>query len=214
MRGTRRPGIVKVVRLSIWTVLLLVIAALLTMVIRDRDGVPVAPAGRTNQDAPMPTSPSPSPTRTATPTPPKAPTATPTAIPVQVLNGTELRPPSGPSGPGYLIVKNGTTSDAVIKLVRSTDEGVVRSVYVVRQSDWTIRNIGPGTYRLWFAMGNDWDPVVRRFQRNPRYWQFDDAFEFSVDDDGSYTYWEVTLHPVADGTAETSSLDPGRFNRE
>lgn len=149
------------------------------------------------------------PTATPSPTPPPSPTSSPTAVPVQLLNGQELLR-VGPSGPSTLTVKNGTTQDALVKVVALGSGQTVRTVYVVRQSDWTIPAIAPGSYRLRFALGNDWDPVLQRFQRNTSFAQFEDPFDFEITG-GQYTVWSVTLNPVIGGTAQTDRIGADSF---
>lgn len=152
-----------------------------------------------------------SPTSRPTPTP-VPPTATPTAVPVQLLNGQELLK-VGPLGLSTLAVTNGTTQDALVKLVTAGAKSTVRTVYVVRQSDWTIKGIAPGSYLLRFAVGNDWDPVLLRFQKNISFSAFEDPFDFVVTG-GQYTTWEVTLNPVAGGTAQIDKIDPATFYQD
>lgn len=46
--------------------------------------------------------------------------------------------------------------------------------------------IAPGNYLLRFALGNDWDPVLNRFQKNVSFSVFEDPFEFEYTN-GLYT---------------------------
>lgn len=163
----------------------------------------------TRVDTPTPTPTIAQPTSTPRPPPP---TPTPTVVPVQLLNGQELLR-LGPGGPSTLTVKNGTTQDAIVKLVTVTGRSTVRTVYVVRQSDWTITGIAPGAYRIRFALGNDWDPILKKFQKNESFSEFEDEFDFE-NRNGRYTTWQVTLNPVAGGTAQTDSIDPADFFRD
>lgn len=207
-----RPTIVLAVAVSL---LLVLVAVLTTLLITTDEPSSITGAESVGEASPASTL---APSPTATPNPPTAtatgtalptPSSTPTAVPVQLSNGQELLR-LGTAGQSTLTVKNGTAQDALVKLTRSDTDATIRTVYVVRQSDWTITGIAPGRYLLRFALGNDWDPVLLRFQRNVSFSEFEDSFDF--EDDGlTYTIWEVTLHAVPGGSAETESINAEDF---
>ena len=114
---------------------------------------------------------------------------------------------------GKLHIKNGTTLDAVAKLIRGGTS--VLTVYIKANSNYTIPGISDGIYWLAFAQGLDWDSTTQKFRRNVQYSAFDETFDFTTTEDYQYIYYpefEVTLHPVVGGTAETSPVDPEQFN--
>jgi hypothetical protein len=87
---------------------------------------------------------------------------------------------------------------------------VVRTAFVRTETVSTISRIPDGTYEVLFMFGEDWVPRLGRFCTGPSYSRFDDLFEFDPAYD-RYVSWEVTLHPVVGGTAETSPVDPAAF---
>jgi len=114
---------------------------------------------------------------------------------------------------GKLHIKNGTTLDAVAKLIHGGTS--VLTVYIKANSNYTITDISDGVYWLAFAQGLDWDSTTQKFRRNIQYSVFDETFDFTTTEDYQYIYYpefEITLHPVIGGTAETSSVDPEQFN--
>ena len=113
-------------------------------------------------------------------------------------------------GEGQLQISNGTSYDAVAKLIR--DGASVLTVYIKANSTYTMENISDGTYWLAFAQGTDWNATTQKFNRNAQTSAFDDTFEFETTDT-KYSGWEVTLNPVAGGTAESSSVDPAQFDQ-
>lgn len=134
--------------------------------------------------------------------------------PHSLSNGTVIqRDTSYLYGNGELEITNGTDEDAVAKLIR--DGKSILTVYVGSRKSYTMTSISDGTYWLAFAQGIDWDTMSERFKTSVSYSAFDETFDFATtEDDYSYYYprFEVTLHPVVGGTAETSNVDPALFN--
>jgi hypothetical protein len=112
-------------------------------------------------------------------------------------------------GDGELEIKNGTSLDAVAKLIRNGTS--VLTIYIKANNNYTIKNISDGTYWLAFAQGTDWNSTTQKFNRNPQYSVFDETFNY-ITTDTQYWTFEVTLNPVVGGTAETSDVDPSQFN--
>lgn len=139
---------------------------------------------------------------------------TPTTLAVSLANGTTLKKNTAYLyGDGKLYIKNGTSLDAVAKLIRGGSS--VFTVYIKANSNYTITGVSDGIYWLAFAQGLDWDSITQKFRRNIQYSSFDETFDFTTTEDYQYIYYpefEVTLHPVVGGTAETSSVDPTQFN--
>jgi len=139
---------------------------------------------------------------------------TPTTPAVSLANGTVLKKNTAHLyGDGKLYIKNGTSLDAVAKLIRGGSS--VFTVYIKANSNYTITGVSDGIYWLAFAQGLDWDSTIQKFRRNIQYSSFDETFDFTTTEDYQYIYYpefEVTLHPVVGGSAETSSVDPAQFN--
>jgi hypothetical protein len=160
----------------------------------------------------------PSPTAVPSPTPVPAPTR----VPVSLANGTDVTPPApGPDGLGKLTITNGTSQDAVAKLVTGTEDPKTwqtqRYVYVKANNTVVMEKIRVGTYRLAFMSGVDWDTNARKFLREVSASQFEETFEFKEEQTGQgtrFSTWEVSLNPVAGGTGKTSTLPEGAFGPE
>lgn len=139
---------------------------------------------------------------------------TPTTPAVSLANGTIIKKNTAYLyGEGKLYIDNGTGQDTVAKLVRGGSS--IFTVYIKANSKYTITSISDGTYFLLFAHGTDWDSTNQIFKRNFSTSRFDETFDFTTTEDYQYIYYpefEVTLHPVVGGTAETSSVDPAQFN--
>ncbi|HEY4498486.1 MAG TPA: hypothetical protein VJH94_00300 [Candidatus Paceibacterota bacterium] len=113
-------------------------------------------------------------------------------------------------GEGELKIENGTSYDAVAKLIR--DGTSVLTVYIKANSTYSMLNISDGTYWLAFAQGTDWDATAQKFNRNAHVSAFDETFEFETTDTRT-AGWEVTLNAVAGGTASASDVDPSQFDQ-
>lgn len=114
---------------------------------------------------------------------------------------------------GELLIKNGTSLDAVAKLISGGTS--ILTVYIKANNSYTMTDISDGIYWLAFAQGLDWDSTTQKFRRNTQYSAFDETFDFTTAEDSQYYHYpgfEVTLNPVVGGTAETSSVDPAQFN--
>lgn len=133
---------------------------------------------------------------------------------VSLANGTTLKKGNiYLRGYGKLEIKNGTGLDAVAKLIRGGTSTL--TVYIKANSNYTMTDISDGIYWLAFAQGLDWDSTTQKFRRNAQYSAFEETFDFTTTEDNYYYYpseFEVTLHPVIGGTAETSNVDPAQFN--
>ena len=177
---------------------------------------PAATAAPTSKPAVATVAPSP----TARPSP--TPVPSPTRAPISLANGTDIAPPApGPAGLGKLTIKNGTSRDAVAKLVTGTADPKTwqtqRFVYVKANNTVVMEGIPVGTYRLAFMSGVDWEADARKFLREVSTSLFDDPFEFKEErtERGTrFSTWEVSLNPVAGGSATTSALPDGAFGPE
>lgn len=123
-------------------------------------------------------------------------------------------------GLGSLEIDNGTGSDAVAKLASTINNKSVLTVYVKKNSKYTISNVRDGIYKLVFNLGEDWDKDKRKFLQNNSYSIFEENFDFTtsyhiVDDykRTEYSIFRVTLNSVLGGTAQTDAIDPSEFER-
>lgn len=113
-------------------------------------------------------------------------------------------------GDGELQISNGTSYDAVAKLIR--DGASILTVYIKANSTYTMKDISDGTYWLAFVQGTDWNADIQKFNRNAHASAFDETFEFETTAT-QYSGWEVTLNAVAGGTAQSSDVDLSQFDQ-
>lgn len=139
---------------------------------------------------------------------------TPPTPAVSLTNGTIFKKNNTYlHGYGELQIKNGTSLDAVAKLIRGGAS--VLTVYMKANGVYTMLDISDGIYWLAFAQGLDWDSTTQKFRRDAQYSVFEKTFDFvTTEDSDSYYYptFEVTLNPVIGGTAKTNSVDPQQFD--
>ena len=90
------------------------------------------------------------------PTPVPAPTAVPAPIAAPRPATDLLSRSSSNSGPGELLIKNGTDSDGIVILVDSASSPV-QAAYIRSGESFRMTQIADGTYRLYFSKGEGWD---------------------------------------------------------
>jgi hypothetical protein len=115
-------------------------------------------------------------------------------------------------GSGQLKIKNGGDDTAVSLVPTSGSTTPLFTVYVRGGSNYTIDDVGTGTYKIFYAAGTDWNPERKGFMNDCTFSKFDDTFRFRA-----YPVidtWEITMTPVAGGNASTSDVDPGTFPGE
>ena len=131
-------------------------------------------------------------------------------VPISLTTGTILKKRSAYlQGYGELQIKNGTSEDAVAKLIR--DGTSILTVYIKANSTYTMKDISDGTYWLAFTQGLDWDAEAKTFRRGVGYSAFEETFDFETTDT-QYSIYEVTLNPVVGGTAKTSDVNEAQFS--
>lgn len=116
------------------------------------------------------------------------------------------------TGRGELTINNGGNRDAVISL--TTNKSPAFSVYVRNGSEYTVKGIRDGTYQIFFTAGADWDTQNRNFTRDRILRRFDDTLNFTTTRTATGIRWSagtITLHPVPDGTANASEVNPDDF---
>jgi len=140
---------------------------------------------------------------------------------ISLPNGTMINSvPLYLNGLGELKIDNGTNMDTLAKLVKSYPRKSVYTVYIKAKSIYKMTGISDGYYDLYFAHGQDWDKVNQKFLVNTSYSKFEDNFNFVTKDEylsnsinTRYTIFEVTLHPVLGGSAETDKVSENEFNQ-
>ncbi|GGK55272.1 hypothetical protein Ppa06_12050 [Planomonospora parontospora subsp. parontospora] len=111
-------------------------------------------------------------------------------------------------GQGTLKIKNGTSRDAVVTLVRGRTKAI--SVYVRARSTAKVNDVRDGTYRIFFTSGYRFSVSKGRFARGASYQKFDDRLRFTTTST-SATIWTLTLNPVRGGNARTTGVNPKDF---
>ncbi|MFD1931351.1 MULTISPECIES: hypothetical protein [Nonomuraea] len=111
-------------------------------------------------------------------------------------------------GEGHLKVKNGTTRDAVVTLVKGKKKAL--SFYIRAKSTATLKDIQDGTYRVFYTSGYRFSTSKGRFTRYAVYRRFDDTLRYTTSST-SATIWTLTLKPAIGGNATTSGVDPKNF---
>jgi hypothetical protein len=118
--------------------------------------------------------------------------------------GTFVTKKSG-SGAGDLVIKNGA-GDTTVSLVPKGTKKPNFTVYVRANAKHTVKNIRSGTYQVFAAAGEDWDPGRKGFTRDCSFTKFDDDFAMEPG-----VIWTITLTQVVGGNASTSDVDPNAF---
>lgn len=119
-------------------------------------------------------------------------------------------------GPHTLTVKNGLSSDAVVKL-RDVADRTVLSFYVEARGEAMIETVPEGTFRIDFATGQEFSPACGYFLTGMASQRFVDPETFRTQFQGAYRYTsvlEISLNPVAGGTAHTVTTDDLAFDRD
>lgn len=141
-----------------------------------------------------------------------APTAPPETV--RYATGTNLVRPRSLNGRGTLKISNGTSLDAIAKLVDSETNKTVRKIYIQAYSDTEIGTIGIGDYILKFALGTGYDKDSERFLYSQSFSKFDEPFEFREYETYEGVRWrnfEVSLNAVVGGNAQTSRISAADF---
>jgi hypothetical protein len=111
-------------------------------------------------------------------------------------------------GQGALKVKNGTTRDAVVTLVRGKSKAI--SVFVRARSTATVNDVRDGTYRIYYTSGYRFSTSKGKFGRSAVYRRFDRLLSYTTTTTQS-TIWTLTLNVVRGGNASTSGVNPKDF---
>jgi len=129
--------------------------------------------------------------------------------PRRLATGAVIREAGARNGAGELTIENGLDVDAVAVLTQQGSSWMF-AVYVLNHGTHTIGGIPDGTYELYFTLGEDWDAGAAQFTRKRSLSRFEDTFPYATTDT-TYAIWNVTLHPVAGGSASTEGVPEGEF---
>jgi hypothetical protein len=105
-------------------------------------------------------------------------------------------------------VKNGTTKDAVVTLVRGKTKAI--SVFVRAKSTATVDDVRDGTYRIYYTSGYRFSTSKGRFAKSALYRRFDKQAKFTSTETRS-TIVTLTLNVVKGGNARTVGVNPNDF---
>ncbi|MCA2221983.1 hypothetical protein [Nonomuraea aurantiaca] len=111
-------------------------------------------------------------------------------------------------GQGTLKIKNGTSRDGVVTLVKGRTKAI--SIYVRARSSASVRDVRDGTYRVYFTTGSRFRTSKGRFSQSAVYQRFNDRLKFTTTAT-SRSVWTLTLNPIRGGNARTTSINPKDF---
>lgn len=135
-------------------------------------------------------------------------------------NGSYIEPPQLTEGHSSLRVENGTSWDAVVKLVKNEGESKItaRFVYIRHGESVLLTDIEPGDYTLAWCHGDDWNPASMQFEQPLGCYVADKALTFTesvtTNLEGTYirtTKASVTLHAVFGGNLGRNDISPEEF---
>ena len=122
------------------------------------------------------------------------------------------------TGLGELTIKNGTSNDAIVKLVPTIINKSAITFCVRRNSNFTIRRIRDGNYKLYFVVGRHYDEDSLIFLQDCSFAVFEEGFPFTTFKnrlrdkiETEYSIFEITLHPVIGGKARTDAITKRKF---
>ncbi|NLX35784.1 MAG: hypothetical protein GXY68_03745 [Chloroflexi bacterium] len=149
------------------------------------------------------------PTETLTPLPPTEPPPPTNTPPPPYRPPTSMLIDSAPGGLGTLLIKNGTSADALVVLA-GLDEKAVKTAYIRLGESFTMTGITDAEYLIYYSKGEAFDKATNRFTQNATYQRMDITVPFTTTAT-QYTQVEVTLYAVEGGTVGSEPVDPALF---
>ncbi|MGV9323845.1 hypothetical protein ACWDR1_21380 [Streptosporangium sandarakinum] len=143
----------------------------------------------------------------AAPALPAASALAPTGATARPANGRLLYDRLS-DGRGVLKIKNGTSRDGVVTLVRGKTKAL--SLYVRARSTAKTDVVEDGTYRVYFTTGYRFSTSSGRFTRGASYQRFENRLRFTTTSTTA-TSWTLTLNPVRGGNAHARNISPKDF---
>ena len=123
------------------------------------------------------------------------------------------------AGESTMHVSNGTSSDAVVKLVSVATRKTHRYFYIRAGETYTVSKIEAGTYWLRFATGKKWFDGCRKFLEDEAVSEFEKPLVFEVLEevqDGRrgrlITSHNLTLNEVSQRNTKIRKIDPKAFS--
>ena len=115
-----------------------------------------------------------------------------------------------------LLVRNGSSTDAVVFLER-TNGKKVRHVFIEKGHNFTMTNIPGGQYIIKVMQGTDWNADKDNGSGNPKGGfmyscsisksESYDPFDYPCPSSGQYGQYEVTLYKVQNGNMQTEAIN-------
>jgi hypothetical protein len=198
----------RVAAYSVATVLVLLLATLAFILLRQRPNSPTIESNEVLVRDGMPHSAS---SKSQTSTSHDADVPTSLAPCDSLPTGTRIEEDIGIRGHGKLTVENGTADDAWVRLF---NQETTRSFYVKAHNSARIGKIPAGTYNIAFASGLCWDASQSAFNRNTSYGEFDQQFVYEEKHDSDSIHYQeigVTLNPVIFGNISTTPITREQF---
>lgn len=127
-------------------------------------------------------------------------------------SGTLVDDRGARTGPGELVIDNGTDTDGAVTLTVDEEgkEKPVFTVFVRASSKARVSGIKDNQYSVFFTTGQDWSREKRSFTSDCSFKQFTDpAFFFSGG--GKSTILTYTLHEVENGNAPSFDVREGAY---
>ena len=121
-------------------------------------------------------------------------------------NGEIIRMKQHQNGKHQLIVENGTSMDAYVKII--TNNSVAKSFLVNSKQSAVINNMGNGIFQVWSIFGKKYSRGCDSFSLPEYANKFVESLSYDPLQIMTYT---LTLHPVIDGKARTVTVSLSEF---
>lgn len=124
------------------------------------------------------------------------------------------------SGKAYLIFKNSNRTDAIVCLVRRSDNKTIRNEYIRAGSNFEMSRIPRGNYYIKVYYGNDWNPekinfcgINGAFENNVHFSKSDNIGDIIKIENSSngYTTGSITLYAVENGNMSSENINESEF---
>lgn len=110
------------------------------------------------------------------------------------------------SGTKYLTIDNQNDYDAIITLRESAippESGKKVYSYYLRANDqYTFSTIPPGSYTLWYKLGECWDPATKKFSVDKGARRFEEVLDYDYNTAG----YSAKIYGVVGGNAPTAGV--------
>jgi hypothetical protein len=128
-----------------------------------------------------------------------------------LISGSQL---SG--GYGELTIDNTAGgSNAVAVFTQLGNKEPLSAIFIKKGDTYTFKQVADGTYELYFILGGNWNPELKKFTTRPIYQRFTDKFTFTTTGFTTtglqYMTYKVTLYAVREGNANTDNVKENDF---